>query len=237
MSGIIDFHTHVLPGIDDGSASVEESIALLRMEAEQGIEHVVATPHFYPHRDTPERFFARRQEAELRLREEMARHSGLPELSIGAEVHYFSGISDSDLLERLTIDQKQCILLEMPVSFWTDSMYREMENISCHWGITPVIAHIDRYISPFRTHGIPRRLEELPVLVQASASFFLERRTRHMALRMLRQGQIHVLGSDCHNLTDRRPNLGPAVDLIGKQLGREPLENIVSFQQELLGNP
>ena len=45
---MIDFHSHVLPGMDDGSASLEESIAMLRMEAEQGITQVVATPHFYP---------------------------------------------------------------------------------------------------------------------------------------------------------------------------------------------
>lgn len=47
MNGIMDFHSHILPGIDDGSASLEESIAMLRMEAEQGITHVIATPHFY----------------------------------------------------------------------------------------------------------------------------------------------------------------------------------------------
>ena len=69
MGGIIDFHSHILPGIDDGSRSVEESIALLQKEAEQGISHVVATPHFYPQLDTPERFLKRRAEAEAALRD------------------------------------------------------------------------------------------------------------------------------------------------------------------------
>ena len=61
---MIDFHSHILPGIDDGSKSVEMSIKMLRREAQQGISRVVATPHFYPQTDNPERFLRRRAEAE-----------------------------------------------------------------------------------------------------------------------------------------------------------------------------
>ena len=60
MSQVIDFHSHILPGIDDGSKNVEESLQMLRMMAKQGITHVVATPHFYPQHDTPESFLKRR---------------------------------------------------------------------------------------------------------------------------------------------------------------------------------
>ena len=76
MNKIIDFHSHILPGIDDGSESVEQSIAMLRMEAEQGITHVVATPHFYPRHDTPQRFLQRRKDADVAkpLRQRRAQH-------------------------------------------------------------------------------------------------------------------------------------------------------------------
>ena len=77
-----DFHSHILPGIDDGSDSLETSLAMLRMEAEQGISRVVATPHFYPRYDSPEHFLKRRAEAEAVLREAMRKEPGLPELSI-----------------------------------------------------------------------------------------------------------------------------------------------------------
>nr|MBQ8244938.1 capsular polysaccharide biosynthesis protein [Oscillospiraceae bacterium] len=234
MSKVIDFHSHILPGIDDGSDSLEESIAMLRKEAEQGIRHVVATPHFYPQHDNPERFLRRRREAELRLREEMQKHEGLPELSVGAEVYFFSGISESDIVNQLTIDEKRCILLEMPQSPWTDRMYREMENIRSRQGLIPIVAHIDRYISPFRTHGIPARLEQLPVLVQANASFFLRGSTRSMAMRMLKNNQIHLLGSDCHNMVSRTPRLGEAVDQIRSRLGEAVLDRIVDYQYSLL---
>lgn len=236
MCEIIDFHSHILPGIDDGSRNVEESIALLRKEAEQGITHVIATPHFYPRHDTPERFLERRAEAEMLLREEMSKHTGLPKLSIGAEVYYFNGISDSDSILLLTIDKERCILVEMPLCPWPEKVYRELEDIYCKQGLLPVVAHIDRYLGRFRTYGIPNRLAELPVLVQANADFFLNKSTAATALRMLKKDQIHLLGSDCHNLSDRSPNLMEAVTVIEKRLGSGPIEAICQWQQQALPN-
>lgn len=234
MGMTIDFHSHILPGIDDGSASAEESIRMLRMEAEQGVTHVVATPHFYPRYDSPEAFLKRRAEAEKLLRGEMENHSGLPEIFVGAEVYYFPGMSDSDFLPQLTISEKRCMLIEMPQSPWTESMYRELEQIWVKWGITPIIAHVDRYIRRFHTFGIPERLSQLPVMVQANASFFLHRSTSSMAMRMLRAGQIHLLGSDCHNLTDRRPRLGDAVEKIRHRLDEQAIEQIQSYACAIL---
>lgn len=234
MSAVIDFHSHVLPRMDDGSRSLEESIAMLQLEAEQGIRHVVATPHFYPQYDTPERFLERRNRAEAMLREEMEKYDGLPELSVGAEVYFFPGMCHSDILPTLTIAEKRCILIEMPESPWTDTMYRELEEIYSRQGLIPIVAHVDRYIRPFRTYRIPQRLEQLPVLVQANAGFFLQQSTRRLAMKLLRENRIHLLGSDCHNMESRLPNLGPAVSLIRQQFGNEPIVRIRSTQNEIL---
>lgn len=234
MSEIADFHSHILPGIDDGSASVTESIALLRREAEQGIQHVVATPHFYARYETPEEFLWKRDHAEEMLRAEMKGIDGLPRLSVGAEVYFFRGISESEFLPQLTIQENRCILIEMPPSPWTESMYRELDDIWRRRQIIPVIAHIDRYIRPFRTFGIPERLAELPVLVQANAGFFLNGRTRRLALRLLREDQIQLLGSDCHNLDTRPPRLGSAIQLIEKRLGEQFLNRIQGYQEDVL---
>lgn len=239
----IDFHSHVLPNVDDGSQSVTESLKLLQTEADQGIRKIVATPHFYASHDTPERFLQRRERAMEQLREAMAETPGLPEIIPGAEVYYFPGMSESEALRELTIGGSDCLLLEMPLAPWTPAMYREMEAMYVKGGITPVIAHIDRYIHPFRTYGIPKMLEQLPVLVQANAEFFLNRYTGRMALRMLREDRIHLLGSDCHNLVDRRPNLGHALQKIEKHLGEDPLRRIREYENHILlgsrqkGNP
>ena len=64
---MIDFHTHILPGIDDGSRNSEESIQMLNLEQEQGITKIVFTPHFYANRNSVERFLKRREASYERL--------------------------------------------------------------------------------------------------------------------------------------------------------------------------
>ena len=230
---MIDTHSHILPGVDDGSSCLEESMEMLRREAAQGVTRVVATPHFYAHHDDLDRFLERTANAEALLRSKMAEEKGLPKLSVGAEVYFFQGISDSELINRLTFDKKSCILIEMTQAPWGESAYKELEGIAQKQQLVPIIAHVDRYIRPFRTGGIPERLAELPVLVQANAEFFLEKTTRRMAMRMLNREGIHLLGSDCHNLKDRKPNLGEAVKEIRRQLGSEAIAWIRHYEQEV----
>lgn len=231
---VIDFHTHVLPGIDDGSASVEESASMLRVEAGQGIRYVIATPHFYPQHDTPRRFLERRARAMAQLLGEMPPEHDLPQVILGAEVYFFRGMSQSDQLERLTIGEKSCILIEMPPPPWTEEMYRELEQIWLNKGIIPIIAHIDRYVRPFRTYGIPERLAQLPVLVQANADFFLKKSTASMALRLLKADRIHLLGSDCHNMVSRKPNVQMAVEMIRSKLGDGAIRRIQDYERKAL---
>jgi len=231
MIRCVDCHSHILPRVDDGSRSVLESMEMLRMEAQQGIRRVIATPHFYAHSDTPGRFLRRREEAWASLKRAMAGDPELPKVTLGAEVYYFPGMSETEALSELTFGGKRFILIEMPHAPWTQSMYREMEAIYVKRGITPIIAHIDRYIAPLQTHGIPKRLETLPVLFQANAEFFLSRRTAGMALRMLQADQIHLLGSDCHNLTSRKPEMGAALERIEERMGRHALRRIREYEK------
>lgn len=232
---IIDFHSHILPGIDDGSASVEESIALLEMEAAQGVTHVVATPHFYAQHDSPENFLKRRAEAKALLDEELKKHPGFPEISLGAEVYFFHGISDSELLPELTIDNKRFILIEMPFAHWTDRMYSELEAIARQRGITPIVAHVDRYISPLNNHGIPKKLSEIPVLVQANAGSFISGGfTSSMMMKLLKNDRVHLIGSDCHNITSRPPKIGQAMDAIEKKLGEKAVSRILECGKNVL---
>lgn len=234
MSGMIDFHSHILPGIDDGSQSLETSIAMLKQAAEQGVTHMVATPHFYPQYDTPDHFLEKRAEAEAALRAEMARHTGLPELTVGAEVYYYPGIGTSESIKRLTIGGSDYLLVEMPGSHWTNAMYQDLEDLFYKQSLVPVVAHLDRYIRPLRTYGIPGRLEKMPVLIQLNAEAFLNRFTAPMALRLLKNETVHLLGSDCHNLTTRQQNLGAAAEVIEKKLGQDGLSVIESFGQKIL---
>lgn len=207
---------------------------MLRLEVEQGIHHVVATPHFYARYDSPESFLKKRDAAEELLRKEMKKHSGLPELSVGAEVYFFRGMSESEFLSQLTIRGKSCILIETPHAPWSEESFRELEAIWEKRRIIPIIAHIDRYIAPFRTHRIPEKLARMPVYVQANAEFFLERSTAAMAMRMLKADRIQLLGSDCHNMDSRKPDLAEAVERIQRKLGNDAIEMIRAYESKIM---
>ena len=234
MAEIIDFHSHILPAMDDGSRTGQESVAMLEMQQKQGIRRVLATPHFDARVDTPEVFLRRRAEAVARLDRAVSYCSGLPQVIPGAEVRYFPGMSHCEALEQLTVAGTRTILVEMPFTPWDQAHYRELEGLSKRLGLVPVIAHVERYLGRFQIGEVPQRLAELPVLIQANANFFLRFSTAPRAMAMLKKHQIHLLGSDCHDLVDRPPNLGKAVARIRSRLGEEALEHIAASQNRAL---
>ena len=234
---ICDFHSHILPNMDDGSKSVEESIALLELEADQGVERVVLTPHFYPQNEAPADFLERRDASVAALLGAVGDRTDLPQLTVGAEVAYYLGMSQSEELPLLAIEGTDCILIEMPPAPWPKYVWRDLRAIREEWGLMPIIAHVDRYIRPLRTYGIPRRLEELGVLVQANANFFIRRETERMAMKLLKTGHIHLIGSDCHGLESRRPNVKEAVEKIERKLGRDAISRIGQVEQSILSQP
>lgn len=231
---MVDFHSHILPNIDDGSSSCEMSIELLCMEAQQGITHVVATPHFYAREDRLERFLQKRDRAEQLLRKEMEKHTDLPELLVGAEISFFRGISETAFLKELKIRGTNCVLIEMPAPPWNEAMFSELRAIWERQRLVPIIAHIDRYIGPWRTYRIPQRLAQLPVLVQANAEAFTDRHLERLMLRLLREDYIHLLGSDCHDLVERKPNLAAAVERIGAKIGADALARIRIYEKRVI---
>ena len=123
----------------------------------------------------------------------------------------------------------------MPASPWNPSVYREREQIYEKQKLIPVVAHVERYIRLFRDYGIPERLAQMPVMVQANAAFFLHPAGRKKALHMLKKDQIQLLGSDCHNMHERAPDLEEALHLIRGCCGQSILEKIAAYQHMLLG--
>lgn len=228
-----DFHAHLLPGIDDGSDSVETSLGMLDLWREQGIQRICCTPHFYADHNTPERFLRRRGAAHEALSRAMDPAEEYPVLLLGAEVHFFSGMSSAQDLPRLCLQGTDLLLLEMPFTRWTDHMLGEVEDI-CHRGIQPVAAHIERYMA-LNPRRILQRFYNTGVMIQSNAEFFLDRRTTRKALRMLRDGTIQILGSDAHNLQARKPNLGPALELIGEKLGQATIQNLREWGDFFIG--
>ena len=114
----IDFHTHILPGIDDGSRNVEMSLRMLAAQREQQVDEIVATPHFYAQKDSVEEFLLRRQCSYEKLKTKMAETNLDQKLHLAAEVYYFQGIGSAGMIPKLCVEGTQTLLLEMPFAQW-----------------------------------------------------------------------------------------------------------------------
>ena len=110
----IDFHSHILPGIDDGSRNIEESVALLDMMAEDGVDIVCATPHYYSHEISIDKFVERRNNAYERLKPHLKDNH--PKILLGAEVLYNHSLVQCDDLSKLCLQGTDYLLWEMPYS-------------------------------------------------------------------------------------------------------------------------
>ncbi len=223
---MIDWHSHLLPAIDDGSRSVSESLSILEMMASQGVNTVVATPHFYANAEQVDKFLERREKSFEDLKSRLPENS--PNILLGAEVKYYPGISKLESLEKLTAQGSKLLLLEMPMIKWTEYTVRELEELASLKGITVMLAHIERYLK-LQSSDVWNRLYESGVLMQVNASFFLEFRTRRKALEMLKNGKIHFIGSDCHNITSRPPRIGKAYENIKKKFGERFINQINEY--------
>ena len=208
---MIDYHCHILPHMDDGPGRLPESLDILRRSKEQGVEVMVSTSHFYADEDYPARFVERRNAAFLRLRQEILRDTeSYPLIVLGAEVLYFPGISQAEGIEKLTIGSGRTILVEPPMAPWSDTMLDEIRELGENLNCKPVVAHVDRYMRVLKDKRLIDRVLERNLLVQVNASWFIDPKTVRSAVRNLKQGKIHLIGSDCHNLLSRGPNLGQA---------------------------
>ncbi len=220
---MIDFHSHILPNVDDGSKSVEESVEMLRMLKAQGVTKVIATPHFYANHNSVDEFLIRRDNSFTNLSRALT--LDLPDIILGAEVKYYEGISRLEQLNKLRIGNSKLILLEMPFRNWTNFTLRELRDISNSGNVTVVIAHIERYLG-YQNKGIIEDLVRSGILIQANAEFFTSIINRKKAVSMLKNNMIHFIGSDCHNLSSRAPNFDKAVSYIQRKAGNNMLLQI-----------
>lgn len=228
---LIDFHTHILPHMDDGSKSTQESLHMIRTEAEHGVFCIAATPHFYAERDNPESFLKKRKERIQTLREVVG--SPFPILLEGAEVQYFSGITVMEELPLFCMEKTNLLLLEMPFTSWNSRMMEDVLSLQNRYSIQPIIAHIERYLQ-YQPTGTLEYLLQNGILIQANASFFMDRLTHRRAIRMVEEGKIHLIGSDCHNMTRRPPKLGECYDVMRAVMGIEGTEAMIRNSLEIL---
>ena len=222
---MIDIHCHILPEVDDGPKSWEIAEAMCRMASEDGIDHIVATPH------SNDRYFYDRQYL-LTLLENLRQRIGpRPALSLGCDFHLSFDNMQSALRtpEKFCIGKSHYLLVEFSnfsISPQVDDWFTQMRER----GITPIITHPER--NPILQEN-PQRVvkwKELGCAVQVTASVFTGfwgPRPRQIAEWLLKEETVHFLSSDAHDTKRRVPILSEARKVIAKDFGEELAQSLV----------
>lgn len=233
---MIDFHSHILPGIDDGSRNIEESMAILDRQRGKGTKTMIATPHFYP--DDDSRVFVRKRALARDELMSVLCEEGKQDLAIrmGAEVLLSVDTWQIENLEELCIEGTSYILLEMPFSHWSQWVYDSVEKIIEHHKLRPIIAHVERYEAVMEQPNRLVPLLEMGALMQMNAYSLDKNSSRQkLANKLIKHQMIHLLGSDVH----RRGELMTVKDgytIISKQHGKKAIDRIDAIGKAVLHN-
>src|SRR5947209_6286704 len=225
---MIDTHLHILPGVDDGPQTMEEMLALARLLVEEGVRCAVATPHYndeFPQRAASE-IRARVYEAQRVLDQ----HGIALRLLAGHEALLKPGLVEDVISGRLaTLNGSRYLLLELWNSTWLPETERVIFELQA-FGITPILAHPERY------RVFQRGLERLEpllrqgVLVQITASSLLGlqgRTAQRIAETLLKRGLVHCIASDAHGLHRRPPATVRGLDRVVQLIGQVKTQQLI----------
>ncbi len=234
LTRMVDIHCHILPETDDGAVSLEESVAMCRAAAADGIKTIVATPHMFDGvHQTPDNETIRRRIAAV-----MQACGACVNIVPGGEVRYsyeiFQEASDPDT--RIKLNGTSYMLLEFPFQSVPPNIEMLIFQILSA-GITPVIAHPERN----------RRIQEKPAILVnliergAFAQLDAGSLTRsfgpepyHLAERIIEAGLAHFIATDAHHQDRRRPVLSAAAAIAADWGGEEYARAMVEDNPEAL---
>lgn len=229
---MIDFHTHILPNIDDGAKNREEALAMLQLEEIQQVTHVVVTPHFYPSQCSLNEFVAKREKVYAQL---SSQYNGAIKLHLASETLLSQYLLQYPSLKALCVEGTNHLLLELPYTQkWEAIVWDTIFAIIDRFDIVPIIAHVERYAPILHKPKRIQRLLDMGCYIQMNGESVLKRESSKMALKLIKSGYIDVIGSDCHNTTSRKPILKDAFQVIGMKLGNEAVAQLEQTASELL---
>lgn len=222
MDGLVDIHCHLLPGIDDGAADLEASLAMARMSVEEGVDTIVVTPHQCGAFDFNRGDDIRRRTAELQS--ELDRHGVplrvLPGGDVRIDDDLITGLESGDIVSLG--DHRRHVLLELPHELYLplEPVLESLERI----GVVGVLSHPERNAGILADPGLLRPLVERGCLMQVTAGSFVGgfgSESQRLAERMACDGLIHFVSTDGHGPKRRRPRLRQAMLAVSKLVGEE----------------
>lgn len=232
MNGYLDIHSHILPYIDDGAKSWDITKEMLIRAYQQGVRTIVATPHNYPNRPLHMEKVYECHEKTQKMAFEIASDF---HVLLGNEIFFRESITqeiaDGNIL---TMAGSDYLLVEFHPNEKYSVIFRGLKELTEH-GYYPIIAHVERVNELV---GKEERLEELCRMgccMQANAQDFMGNVFNRSAARLRKladAGYIHLLGSDCHNLTDRAPMMETCMELLKKKLSPKSWKKIAEENPE-----
>lgn len=232
---MIDLHCHILPGIDDGAKTLNDSISLLKAESAQGVKAVALTPHFDIQKMSIEDFCVMRSKSLESLKSSEEFKEINIKLKTGAEVYYSPTLYDTDLTP-LCFEGTDYILIELPVSSRPYELNSVMKNI-LNCGYIPILAHVERY-QYFAEN--PILLYDLILdgcLAQVNAGAIIGGGNNSaIAIKYLKWELAQIICSDCHSVDHRPPNIDKALAQITKKLGNDYSEWIKKNCTDIFDN-
>ncbi len=228
---MIDLHCHILPGLDDGPESIEESMEMCRIAVDDGIETIVATPHMLNGMFPVDR--AAVLEGVRGMVEALSEASIPLKILPGADVHMDQSVPGClDRGELITLaDLGRHLLLELPQDIVPDGTGELLFQVQLK-GVTPIITHPERNIAIQQNAALLHDLVDAGSLMQITAGSLtgaFGTRVRKCALRLLGSGMAHLVSSDAHNTGHRSPTLSEAMRVVEREAGRE--EALRVFQE------
>lgn len=217
---MIDFHSHILPGIDDGAKDIKESLLMLESLKEQGVSTVVATPHYYG--ECPvEEFLHNRDTAYSQLLNAIKKDADkYPDVVLGAEVLFGQYLFEIPEIDHLCIEGTNYILIEMPTGIWPSYLLSTLYYFSEKYELNLMIAHADRYCSLYgKNNKSIYGFIENKCTIQINTSSLLKIEGKMFFDRFVKRGAQIVLGSDCHNTEQRPPVVSEPVSYVEKKYG------------------
>lgn len=225
IENLVDVHSHILPGIDDGSPDVETSLKMIEALQSQGARAIVLTPHYYSDSISYEDFVARRDNALHLLEKSLP--PGSPKLIPAAEVYITKYLLNNSNLDALKIGNTNYALIEHPFSCdFSQEIYDRLLSLNYDYGIKPILAHIERYPAFMDDGDLLDSYIEMGCIAQVNISSFVDssRSLRKKLFKYLESGRIHLIGTDCHNLSSRKPDFETGVNAIIKKCGAEAVD-------------
>jgi protein-tyrosine phosphatase len=225
---LIDLHSHLLPGIDDGSKDLAMSLAMARVAASDGISTMACTPHILP--GVYNNSGPAIRKAVARLAESIA-EAGIPiSLVTGADVHIAPDLNVQLRDGRaLTLNNSRYLLLEPPHHVLPPRLEDLIFGLQAA-GYIPILTHPERLSWVEGHYDLIGRLVSTSVLMQITAGSVMGRfgrRPCYWAERMLDEGLCHLLATDAHNIEQRAPRMADARDAIAQRLGDDEAINLV----------